>query len=170
MIIVGIDPGKKGAICVLSVLAGCFPEEYPEDLISIIGLDLCPTIKVGKKPEYNLQKMSDYLCCAAKPDKVFIEKQQPFPKQGVVSTGSLMGGYFAWIMGCVCHGIPYHLVRPQTWKATMLRDMKRDKGSSIIRAKQLDPKINLIPKNGRKENEALAEAYLIARYGTLQNL
>jgi len=174
MIIAGIDPGKKGAICVL--------DEFDKP-----KLYLCPTRKLGKKTEYDLEMMAGLIRAYVKPKEsmVFIEKAHAMPikfkikdeggkiierRQGATSLFSYGGGYYAWIMACICHDLPYQLVAPQTWKAVMLRDMPKGKNSSIIKAKQLHPGINLIPENGRKENEGLAEAYLIARYGAMQNI
>jgi len=150
---------------------------------------------VGKKREYDLEGMAQLIADASKgssPLRVFIEKARAMPikfkikdtqsgkevvrSQGATSLFSYGGGYFAWMMACVCHGvygkakIPYTLVIPQRWKKIMLRDMPKDKNSSIMRAKQLHPGINLIPENGKVENEGLAEAYLIARYGGTQSL
>lgn len=157
-IITGIDPGKKGAICRLFYKHGCLPCPY-----SISRLQLCPTIKVGKKEEYNLPAMiqaiegSDLIC---------IEKVHAMPKQGVTSMFTFGMGYGIWLGIIATLKIPVHLIAPQTWKKAMLRDMRKDKNSSIIRAKELYPTINLKPTDRcRKDSEALAEAFLIAKYG-----
>jgi len=85
---------------------------------------------------------------------VYIEKQQPFPKQGVVSTGKLMEQY-GILRGLMCGlGISYREVRPQIWKRWFGVKGKRD---SIIQAQKIVGKV--IEKDGQ------AEAILIGIYG-----
>lgn len=154
MNIIGIDPGKSGAICVLFIDLG---------ILETQAFSQCPTIKVGKKTEYDFVKINNLI--KNNSAKVYIEKAQAMPKQGIVSMFSYGSGYGAWIMACVANGIPYEIVAPQTWKKAMLKDMPKSKGASIIKAKQLCPSINLVPPGGKKDNHNFAEAYLIARYG-----
>jgi len=154
-IITGIDPGKKGAICRLDYGDGHSP--------FIEFLQLCPMIKVGKKEEYNLPAMVQAIEGS---DLVYIEKVHAMPKQGVTSMFTFGMGYGIWLGIIATLQIPVHTIAPQTWKKAMLRDMRRDKNSSIVRAKELYPTINLKPTlRCRKDNEALAEAFLIAKYG-----
>jgi crossover junction endodeoxyribonuclease RuvC len=161
MRIVGIDPGKSGAVCVVEVNIHSPFGEGP------IFCYPCPTVKIGKKREYDLVEMNKLISNPLFGEKVYIEKAQAMPKQGTVSMFSYGLGYGAWIALCVANGIPYQLVAPQTWKKAMLRDMPKGKGASIIKAKQLCPSINLVPPGGRRDNHNLAEAYLIAKYGLL---
>lgn len=153
-IITGIDPGKKGAICKLS---------FKEWRNSISYLGLCPTIKVGKKEEYNLPAMVQAIEGS---DLVCIEKVHAMPKQGVTSMFTFGMGYGIWLGIITALQIPVRTIAPQTWKKVMLKDMRKEKNSSIIRAKELYPTIYLRPTpRCRKDSDALAEAFLIARYG-----
>lgn len=157
MIITGIDPGKKGAICRLYYESGSLPA------ISISWLKLCPTIKVGKKEEYDLPAMVQSIEGS---DLVYIEKVHAMPKQGVTSMFTFGKGYGIWLGIIATLKIPVYTIAPQTWKKAMLKDMRKEKNSSIVRAKEIYPTINLRPTDRcRKDSEALAEAFLIAQYG-----
>lgn len=94
---------------------------------------------------------------------VVIEKSQAMPKQGVSSTFKVGVGYGIWLGLLVAIGIPYTEVRPHIWKAKMLAGTGKDKGASILRAKQLFPQIsgelNLVKHHNK------AEALLLASYG-----
>jgi len=161
MIITGIDPGKQGAICLL--------DEHGGEII----LHPCPVVQIKKKREYDLEAMRALLF---RSDVVWLEKVHSMPiefkykgkerKQGAASIFSFGDGFGIWRGMTVALQIPLHYVAPQTWKAKMLRDLPKDKNSAILRAKELCPDINLKPTpRSRKDCVALAEAYLIARYG-----
>jgi len=151
MIITGIDPGKSGAICSINQDG------------EIIDLQLCPVLEIKKKREYDLEGMR---ALVIKSNVVWLEKVHAMPGQGVTSMFSFGDGFGIWRMAAVALQIPLHYVAPQTWKGKMLRDLPKDKNSAILRAKELCPNINLKPTSrSRKDSVALAEAYLIARYG-----
>lgn len=163
MKIVGIDPGKSGAVCCVDYNPGGLNPHG----ITQLEILRCPLVKLKKKDESDLWGMQNIIY-HWRPIMGYIEKAQPMPEQGIVSTSQYVGNWYAWLMACVCWGVPYHIVGPRTWKKIMLRDMPKDKGASIIRAKQLWPNINLVPEGGRKENHNFAEAFLIAMYGLWQ--
>lgn len=147
--ICGIDIGLTGAICIL-------------DRDKILYLIEMPILKTGKKSEIDLCRIKDILC-QFKPSisHAFIEKAGVRPKQGSVSMFRY-GSCYGMIIG-LCAGleIPYSLIAPQTWKATMLRDMPKEKEISILRAQQLFPTIVF----HRKKDHHRAEALLLAEYG-----
>ena len=62
---------------------------------------------------------------------------------------------------CMGLGIPYTPIAPRTWKAKMMRDMPKEKGSSIVRVQQLFPDINL----PLKRHHNIADSILICLYG-----
>ncbi len=153
---IGIDPGYTGGIAIL------------DEKAQIVELYDMPVIAVGKtKKELDgpgiVKILENYSRMILSQDShVFIEKCQSMPRQGVVGVGRYMEGY-GRLRG-ICEGLslPYTLVRPQTWKKEMMPDMDtKEKGQSIVRAKQLYPDIDL----PRKKDHGLADAVLIGRHG-----
>lgn len=122
-----------------------------------------PTLKAGKT-ELNETRIVDFLKRHAI-GHCFMEKVAAMPGQGVVSMfrfgesfGILKGLLFGLGIGCT-------LVLPQRWKKWGLDGMAKGKGASIVRVKQLYPKLEL----SRKKDHNRADAVLIALYG-LKNL
>lgn len=180
MIVCGIDPGFEGALAKIWTTG----KEGRLDKYEIIDMPVIAiqtkskTSKKGTKSKKQLdgQAIRNYLIGA---DHVFIEiagarpikgKQKPCPKcgqvptQGTVSTGNYMMGY--GILQGICIGlqISHSLIHPATWKAAMMRDMPKGKETSILRAKQLFPDIDL----HRKKDHGKAEAILLNLYGIKQ--
>jgi len=152
VIIAGIDPGKGGAICLL------------DEGGWIIRLEICPTVKIKKKREYDIRAMCDLLSGV---NVAWLEKVHSMPGQGVASMFSFGRGFGIWEGLIIARSISLQYVPPQTWKKKMLHGLPKDKNSAILRTKDLYPKpINLKPtERSRKDSVALAEAYLIATYG-----
>ena len=154
MIIVGIDPGIKGAIALIG-----------RKKVKVISV---PTLKITKtKKTLDENKIRDYLYkYKMKIKHVFIEKAQAMPKQGGVSMFNYGTGW--GILRGVCCGLflPYTLVHPKTWKKVMCKDMPASKEVSIIIAKRLWPKINLRPTSHcTTDSDGMADALCIAEYG-----
>ena len=80
--IIGIDNGLDGGLVTLTGDGGMF-----ENVVM-------PTVKMGKKREYNLMHLAGFFGGAqmASP-AVFIEKAQAMPRQGVSSTFNTGYGY-----------------------------------------------------------------------------
>ena len=73
------------------------------------------------------------------------------------------GENFGFIQGLlIAFGIPYELVRPQKWKKEF--SITGDKNSSIQVCKRLFPTANLRKEGGRKDDDGMAEALLMAEY------
>lgn len=138
MKILGIDIGKNGGLAILnedSSIDSIFsmPKE-PYDLATlIINCKVCSLIAV-------------------------FEKQQAFPKQGVVSTFTL-GYEYGLLKGLlIAYKIPHLEIRPQEWKKHFGL-LRKDKKASIEVAK------GLYPDWAEKiTNDGIADAILIARY------
>jgi len=145
----GIDPGFSGALAVL------------DDNLKIEFVMDMPIIMVGKRRELDEAKLADiFRRWRNKPMTVGLEKSQTMPNQGVVSSGRYMASY-GFLRGlCVGNVIPYHLIRPQSWKKTMMPDMDREKGASIQKVMQIYPELSLT----RIKDHGIADAILIARY------
>lgn len=143
MIYIGIDPGKKGGIAVLTPeIGGIIAEAY-----QLTGMKL---IEIIKGHEGN--------CFAC------IEKVGARPNQGVVSMFSFGEGY-GYIKGVFdALDVPYVSVTPKKWKNHF--GVTADKRTSITKAKELYGGVNLYPTSrSRVESDGLAEALLIASYG-----
>lgn len=138
MIYVGIDPGKKGALAVIS----------DDGAVSVVPFDQ-DTYKAT-------------LRYAPGPVRAVLEHVTAMPKQGVTSMFHF-GENFGYIKGLLeANGIPYELVRPQKWKKEFGIS---DKNSSIECCKRLFPGVCLRrTERCRKDDDGLAEALLMAEY------
>ncbi len=165
----GIDPGISGAVALL----------LPDGSVRFWDT---PSIKTGGKRDYDSANMQEILLEALDravdaenlPEgtnveplglhlHAYIERAQAMPKQGVTSMFNYGKGFGLWLGLLIGIGIPYTLVSPRRWKAVMLPDTAKDKGASLLRAKQLFPQcvsqLQLVKDHGK------AEALLIAAYG-----
>lgn len=165
--ILAIDPGKDGGICKLNGSG---------DILELIRM---PTYMAGDKKK--MKKLIDFPLIVAmihSVGHVVMEKAQVMPSfsrdkfgnvkkspQGNVSVFNYGTDYGTLIGICIGANIPHDLVHPRTWTATMKKDMAKGKGSSILRAKQLCPNINLLAtERCSKPHDGMAESFLIGRY------
>lgn len=145
MLWIGIDPGKSGALAVISedsfdTMAWALPFEekrYATELAKYIGL--------------------------AQVKAVCVEKVNAMPGQGVVSMFNF-GHNLGFIEGLLqAYELPYQLVPPQTWKKEF--SLNSDKQRSIEVCQKLFPHVSLLPtEKSRKPNDGMAEALLMAEY------
>ena len=145
-IYIGIDPGAKGAVAILS-----------EDKIQII--DCPPTIA----------EMADILRPDGGPRTIaIIEKVNPFYKSSAKSAFTFGGNFFAWQMALACFQIPYEFVTPRKWQGVMFDSAKKladTKQQSFERATRLYPSLDISLKTPRgKILDGRCDALLIARY------
>lgn len=138
MTIIGVDPGRKGGIGVISNVEQAYPYE-----------------------DGTLNKL-----CKIRPDAVvWVESVHAMPGQGVrsmfnfgYSAGKIEGILIANIM-------EYYFVRPQDWKKEFGL-IGKDKSASIEKCKEIFGDIDLKrTARCRKEDDGMAEALLIAEYG-----
>lgn len=141
MIYIGIDPGKKGAIALLS------------------GDTIHVSTFYGKRYAAILKSVAESdegaICC--------LEHVGARPGQGVTSMFSF-GENFGFIQGLLtAYSIPFELVRPQKWKKEF--SITADKNSSIDVCNRLFPDVSLLatPKC-KKPSDGIAEALLMAEY------
>lgn len=160
LVIVGIDPGNKGALSI--VRYGFYIHAEFVDMPVLQTKGKGKTKKGNDKIHTELDALAiKQILIDCAPSHVFIEKAQSMPGQGLASTANYMSG-FGLLKGiCVGLGIPFTLVHPATWKKQMLKDMDKGKGSAILRAKQVCPEM----ANDIGKNDGRAEALLIALYG-----
>ena len=141
MYYLGVDPGANGAYAVLN---GSEIETYGKfDKQGF--LNIC----------YSLSKKQEKTRCC-------IERVHAMPKQGSVSMFNF-GVNFGWLKGVLdAFEISYQEIPPQTWKKEFGLNSKKEK--SIEVCQQLFPDANLVPHNGKKEHDGIAEAILMAEY------
>ncbi len=148
--VVGIDPGKQGAIALLSNdpntclywLLSDIEEEGPGAFAAIIK-------------DYNVQH-------------AYIEKAQAMPNQGVVSMFTYGMGFGKLVGWCEMMALPYTLVPPKTWTKELHKGCSGAdaKAKSEQAARRLFPKELLRPtERSKKLHPGLVDAVLIAEYG-----
>ena len=136
---IGIDPGKGGALAVITEEnALVFPFDR-KSYVNILGA------MRGKQAK----------CC--------LERVGAMPGQGVTSMFSF-GENFGFIQGVLeANGIHYELATPQKWKREF--GVTGDKNSAVSVCHRLFPEVSLLrtPKS-RKADDGMAEALLMAEY------
>ena len=137
---IGIDPGKSGALALLTEDGQCTVVPFHESAYTAI-------LKAASGPSS--------VCC--------LEKVGAMPGQGVVSMFNF-GHNLGYIEGLLqAFDIPYQLVPPQTWKKEFC--VTSDKNTSIEVCRKLFPHVSLLPTSrSRKPSDGMAEAILIAEY------
>lgn len=160
---IGIDPGLTGAV------AAVWENGARYEVWDI------PTIRVGAKKEYDIWKLTEILKKCGYTGgggqvslPCYVEKVGAMPKQGLASTFKFGMGYGIAQACAISAGHRMTLIRPQSWKKVMLRDMKKDKGGSCARATQLFPNAELTgPRGGAKDGRC--EALLLAELARREN-
>lgn len=142
---IGIDPGMKGAIAVLSETGNCEAiHQMPGTEGEIIKL---------------LRALVNSQDCM-----IAIEKSQPMPKQGVVSVFKYGKGY-GFLIGCIMTlGVRHEQIPPQTWKKDVCAGMPKGKDASVLVAERLWPNVDLTPGRCRKPQDGLSDALCIAEH------
>lgn len=137
---IGIDPGKSGALALLTEDGHCTVVPFQESAYTAI-------LKAASGPSS--------VCC--------LEKVGAMPGQGVVSMFNF-GHNLGYIEGLLqAFDIPYQLVPPQTWKKEFC--VTSDKNTSIEVCRKLFPHVCLLPTaRSRKPSDGMAEAMLMAEY------
>ena len=137
---IGIDPGKSGALALLTEDGQCTVVPFQESAYTAI-------LKAASGPSS--------VCC--------LEKVGAMPGQGVVSMFNF-GHNLGYIEGLLqAFDIPYQLVPPQTWKKEFC--VTSDKNTSSEVCRKLFPHVSLLPTSrSRKPSDGMAEAMLMAEY------
>ena len=148
MFIIGIDPGFNGAIAILSTKS---------ELYSVVDI---PILKNGKKKEIDISEVVDIFSTYSK-KHIFIEDVHAMPGQGVTSMFTFALNYGLLLGAIKALKIPFTKVIPQRWKKSTMDGMPKEKGSSVIRVKQIYPGWQTI----RKNDDGRADAILIGVYG-----
>ena len=143
--ILGIDPGKNGAIAWITDGKICV-EKMPETLQDLWGV---------------IQDIhSDTICSRGATIKAYIEAVHSSPQMGVTSAFTFGQGFGHLEMALTAAGIPFERVTPQKWQKAMGCMTKGNKNVSKARAQELFPQM--------KVTHAISDALLIAEYGARQ--
>lgn len=147
----GIDVGLSGAIALVSADGS---EYEVHDM---------PLLMNGSKKEYDLWALHELLTKWGSDILFYVEKVGAMPKQGVTSMFRFGMGYGIAQMAVIGAQHRMGLVRPQTWKGSLLRDMAKTKGASCAVAHQLFPRATIHGARGGMK-DGRCEALLIAEY------
>lgn len=151
-LILGIDPGKHGAIAMLDATD-------PDRLLVVEDM---PDLTGAALGSWLRQLLAD-----VQPDTVaaaWVEKVHAMPKQGVATTWRFAEHHGAVLGALGALGVPVHLVTPGVWKRAA--GVTADKGTSRQRAAELWP--HEAGRFARVKDDGRAEAALLALYGTRQ--
>ena len=137
MAILGIDPGKSGALALVDETGVV---ELPFKLDNT-ERDIWECLK-SWRPQIEF---------------AYLEKVHSMPKQGVVSSFKF-GQSYGFLRGVlIAVEIPWEAVTPQKWQGALSCRTKGDKNITKARAQELFPDVRV--------THALADALLIAEYG-----
>ena len=153
MIIIGIDPGVSGAICILE----------NKKVIDVFDM---PTMIDGKKnkKQVNGSQLTNIIKERLNSNKeviVVVEHVNAMPGQGVTSMFNF-GQSFGVIKGiCAAMQLPIFFVRPAKWKKHF-ELINTQKDASRTKAIEMFPKISSILSKKKDSNKA--DAILIASF------
>jgi len=156
MIIVGIDPGKDGAVVAKH-----------GDLIRAWTARNDYTLAVGKgtKRAYDEWRMAALLRDLS-PALVILERQRAMPKQGSTSAYTIGLGEGIWRGICAGLGLDYEVVRPQDWQREVFRGIGGEgKDRSILVCRRRFGDLDLTPGKRRKPHDGIADAACMVIYG-----
>lgn len=157
-VVLGIDPGLKGGLCVLSKEHGLL-ELKP---MPVIGRD----INTAELREMIKRARFDFGAEVA-----VIEKVHSMPGQGLSSTFTFGKGYGILIGQVSMLGMDFELVSPQKWQSIFhnKENSKTPKQRSLEAAEKLFPLEDFLASDrSRVPHDGLVDAALIAQWGILE--
>lgn len=150
-VIIGVDPGKTGAIAALDATTG-----------ALLAIEDMPMLEGGLINGHLVASFIDRV--APGPRTAWVERVHSMPKQGVASSFSLGSSYGGIVTGLTMLGIGVELVTPNSWKKAA--GLGKDKGAARAMASRLWPTSSDLFR--RVKDDGRAEAALIARHGLEQ--
>ena len=155
MLIIGIDPGIKGAICILK----------DGKILDVFDMPIMPVGKKNKSQVNGSQIYNEIQKAIIDEDKkdikVVIEQVSAMPGQGVTSMFNF-GQTFGAIKGiCAALKLPIFFVRPSKWKKHF-ELINSSKDASRTKVIEMYPSIS--SRLTKKKDVNKADAILIARY------
>jgi len=162
MKIIGIDNGLDGGIVILGD-SGLVVEKHITPVIGVSGK--------GKRA-YDVPGMTRILRPYTENTKVFIERAQAMPGQGVSSMFSIGYGYGLWTGILTALAIPFEVVGPRTWQGQMFAGINKTdtKRASAVVASRLSPQTDWrANEKCRVPHDGLTDSYCIAEYGRINS-
>lgn len=179
MIIIGIDPGKRGAIATINTTTR---------MVDVEPMPIIRAREQGKRDQYDLDDIAAaFRVWSRNPDThVVLERALAFPMKfrkkraptdptpaeegtsGVVANWNrgYSLGIFEGILRAL--GVPYQPVLPQVWQRAMLEGIPHGdttKAKSVWLAQRLFPSVSLVPPRHHKPHDGFADALCLAEYG-----
>ena len=155
MLIIGIDPGIKGAICILK----------DGEILDVIDMPVMPVGKKNKSQVNSSQIYNEIQKAIINEDKkdikVVIEQVSAMPGQGVTSMFNF-GQSFGILKGiCSAMQLSMYFVRPAKWKK-YFNLINSEKDASRTKAIEIFPYFS--SNLAKKKDSNKADAILIASY------
>lgn len=151
--ILGIDPGKNGALCF-----------YYND----------KEFHLYKMPQvYAINELQSIFNAEGIPEVVYIEKAQSMPKQGVKSMFEY-GKHYGWLIG-ILQQMSFKVIEvpPQTWCKVAHAGVTQYTGAGSGKRKSLEASMKLFPgydfrasEKSSKPHDGYIDAVLISYYGS----
>jgi len=152
--IVGIDPGKKGAVVGLDYETGSIAWMEP---LPLVGDQFDPVsflLAIHSRPKIK---------------HIVLEHAQSFRGQGIVSTFNYARDFGIIVGILTATKLPFTLVKPQLWQKTMFVGTSPGvdpKVRAFQVASRLWPSISFLPgPKSKKPHDGMVDAALIAEYG-----
>lgn len=157
MLVLGVDPGFSGALCLYDTSGSLVVEDVP--VLASRGGKSSKREMNGSETARILDNWAALGVAAA-----FIEKVGTMPGQGISSAGVFLecAGRLRGVIEA--HFIPVYLPTPQTWKKHF--GLGASKDASRAKATQLFPRYSHL--FARVRDDGRSEAALIALYGSRQ--
>lgn len=148
MRIVGIDPGKTGAVALIN----------GQDFVSVADM---PVVRVGKKEIVSAPALAA-LIRSLEPDMVVVEQVSSRPGEGVASAFQFGRGYGVIIGVAAALGLRLEYATPPAWKSLFHLNRKdKDEARHVVQSRFPD-RADLF---SRKMDVGRADAVLIGIYG-----
>ena len=143
MTVIGIDPGKKGAMAII--------ESTPDGIGHVKIIPFEPSDYISA-----LKRYSGATVC--------IEQVQSLPREGVKSVWSF-GQTYGWLLGVMdALGVSYQAVPPNKWKREYSL-LRAEKKQSIEVCKRLFPNVSLKRTDRCKtDDDNMADSLLLCEY------
>lgn len=143
MVVIGIDPGKNGAVARIDENG--------------IAVELITHVRTWLRE------------CGEMPEKchIILEKAQSMPQQGIVSAFNYGVGFGRILEAIEIYGLPHTLVTPRDWTKEMHRGCtgKDAKAKSLQAAQRLFPGVDFKVEGCRVPHDGIVDALLIAEFG-----
>lgn len=151
MKVLGLDPGKNGALTIIDTLSN---EVFTHPISKLDG-------------RIDVKAIGKFLF-THKPDIAYVEQVHGMPKHS--SKGNFTFGLnHGLVLACLYFmDIPVTFVAPVTWKINLFGSRTGNKTDAINFVQSNYQTVNLIPKGKRVPHDGIADSVCIAHYGIIK--